>query len=88
MTEQHLIKTDGGSYEMHVLVCVFDDDNVTGEQVIGPVDYMWGRDGSETLEPSKAVKVTTQEGEEIILTNEHWLRCEISQNSLWQDSEE
>lgn len=85
MTEQKQIQTATGAYEMHVALFYFNDDIESGEQKIGPVDYMWGRDGSETLNPSEAVKITTIDGEEIALTSDHWLRVEYSQNSLWQN---
>jgi|GEM_PF-6189025 len=84
MTEQHLIKSEDRSYEMHIVLHHFNDDIESGDEDMGPVDSMWGLDGSETLDPSKAVKVTLQSGEEYLLERDDWLTVEYSQNSLWE----
>lgn len=83
MSEHKRIKCTDREYEMWAVLCEFYDGNESGEQIIGSIDYMWGIDGSETLNPSKAVKVTTTGGEEITLHDENWIRVEYSQNSLW-----
>lgn len=84
MSEHRQIQSEDRTYELHVALHCFNDDLESGDEPRGAVEYMWGRDGSETLDPSQAIKVTLIDGEEYVLQRDDWLAVEYSQNSLWQ----
>lgn len=85
MSEHKRIRFEDREYDSHITLWVFNEDR-TGEAKIGAVDYLWGVDGSEVCDPAEAVKVTTIDGEEILLTSEHMLRQEITDSSIWSQS--